>query len=353
MKKVVLMLALSCAMVGASAQIATENSKLLDNVSVGVDLGVQTPLDFNSVFPLNTTVGVNLRKDLTPVVGLQLEGVAVLNDNHFSNLKTTVKATNVGLNGIVNLSNLIGGYKGSPRAFEVSTVTGIGWLHSWNTSENSLTGKTGLDLAFNLGKAKNHSIVLTPAVYWNLHKFCQVSFDKRGAQLGLGVGYVYKFKTSNGTHNFKIHDVGAMTSDITRLQGENEALKGDIADMAKALKDKETLNRRLTDRLERRSKVVTNRAVVGNKWVVQFEKNKSTLTSAAIDELNKIQPNTVVNVVGSASPEGKPQHNQRLSEMRAATVSDYLTKRGVKVNVVKGVGAETNASNRLAIVTAE
>ena len=38
----------------ANAQIATENSKILDNTYVGVEAGVTTPLNFNSMFPLNT-----------------------------------------------------------------------------------------------------------------------------------------------------------------------------------------------------------------------------------------------------------------------------------------------------------
>ena len=335
MKKIILMLALFSAVLSANAQIATENSNAFDNVGAGITAGVSTPLDFNSVFPLNTNVGLKITKDITPVIGFQIEGLAVLNDNHFSDLKTAVKATNVGLNGTLNLSNVLLGYKGTPRVFEVSAVAGLGWLHAWNTCENSLTSKTGLDLAFNLGKNKAHSLVLTPAVYWNLHKIEAIQFNKQGAQLALNLSYIYHFKTSNGTHHFKTYDVGAMISEIDRLNG--------------ALSECESREPKVIER------VVGNNIkmnVFGN-WVVQFAKGSSELTDDAKKVLDSIGNDLIVDVVGTSSPEGNSEFNQRLSEKRAAVVADYLTKRGVKVNSWEGKGVQIgSATNRLAIITA-
>ena len=334
MKKILLMLALFSAVVTANAQIATENSNAFDNVGVGITAGVSTPLDFNSVFPLNTNVGLKITKDITPVIGFQIEGLAVLNDNHFSDLKTAVKATNVGLNGALNLSNFFWGYKGTPRVFEVSTVAGLGWLHTWNTSENSLTAKTGLDLAFNIGKNKAHSLVLTPAVYWNLHKIDAIQFNKKGAQLALNLSYIYHFKTSNGTHHFKTYDVGAMNNEINYLHGK--------------LDECEKREPKLVERIvEKKVAVPTN-----TEWFVQFAQKSAELTAEAKATLDKIGEDLVVDVIGTSSPEGDAEFNQRLSEKRAAVVADYLTKRGVKVNSWAGKGVQIGlATNRLAIVT--
>lgn len=334
MKKILLMLALFSAVVTANAQIATENSNAFDNVGVGITAGVSTPLDFNSVFPLNTNVGLKITKDITPVIGFQIEGLAVLNDNHFSDLKTAVKATNVGLNGALNLSNFFWGYKGTPRVFEVSTVAGLGWLHTWNTSENSLTAKTGLDLAFNIGKNKAHSLVLTPAVYWNLHKIDAIQFNKKGAQLALNLSYIYHFKTSNGTHHFKTYDVGAMNNEINYLHGK--------------LDECEKREPKLVERIvEKKVAVPTN-----TEWFVQFAQKSAELTAEAKATLDKIGEDLVVDVIGTSSPEGDAEFNQRLSEKRAAVVADYLTKRGVKVNSWVGKGVQIGlATNRLAIVT--
>ena len=334
MKKILLMLALFSAVVTANAQTATENSNAFDNVGVGVTAGVSAPLDFNSGFPLNTNWGLKITKDITPVIGFQIEGLAVLNDNHFSDLKTAVKATNVSLNGALNLSNFFWGYKGTPRAFEVSAVTGLGWLHAWNTSENSLTAKTGLDLAFNIGKNKAHSLVLTPAVYWNLHKIDAIQFNKKGAQLALNLTYVYHFKTSNGTHHFKTYDVGAMNNEINYLHGK--------------LDEYEKREPKLVERIvEKKVVVPTN-----TEWFVQFAQKSAELTAEAKATLDKIGEDLVVDVIGTSSPEGDAEFNQRLSEKRAAVVADYLTKRGVKVNSWVGKGVQIGlATNRLAIVT--
>ena len=334
MKKILLMLALFSAVVTANAQTATENSNAFDNVGVGVTAGVSAPLDFNSGCPLNTNWGLKITKDITPVIGFQIEGLAFLNDNHFSDLKTAVKATNVSLNGALNLSNFFWGYKGTPRAFEVSAVAGLGWLHTWNTSENSLTAKTGLDLAFNLGKKKVHSLVLTPAVYWNLHKIDAIQFNKKGAQLAFNLSYIYHFKTSNGTHHFKTYDVGAMNNEINYLHGK--------------LDECEKREPKLVERIvEKKVAVPTN-----TEWFVQFAQKSAELTAEAKATLDKIGENFVVDVIGTSSPEGDAEFNQRLSEKRAAVVADYLTKRGVKVNSWAGKGVYIGrATNRLAIVT--
>lgn len=329
-KLLIIVFALLVSFVSASAQIATEDSNALDNIGVGITAGVSTPLDFNSIFPVNPNVGIKITKDITPVLGFQIEGLAVLNNNHFSDLKTFVKATNVGLNGTLNLSNLFWDYKGAPRVFEISTITGLGWLHTWNTSENSLTAKTGLDLAFNIGKA--HSLVLTPAVYWNLHKIDAIQFNKNGAQLALNLTYIYHFKTSNGTHHFKTYDVGAMTSEIARLNS--------------ALSECEKREPKVVEKVIVQEAPVANATKDKNTWVVTFETGSSVLSTEDIFILNQIERTVTVDIVATASPEGTAEFNQKLSEDRAKAVADYLSNRGIKINsaVGRGVDATTGRS---------
>lgn len=334
MKKLFLMLALFSAVVsGANAQIATENSNAFDNIGFGVTVGATSPLDFNSMFPVNVNLGLKLTKDITPSFGFQLEGIAFLNDNHFSDIKTTVKATNVGLNGALNLSNAIWGYKGTPRVFEVSAIAGLGWLHSWDASDNNIACKTGFDIAFNLGKNKAHSLVLTPAIYWNIHKFKHIYFSKHEAQIALNLSYIYHFKTSNGTHHFKTYDVGAMMDEINRLNG--------------ALEECHSQQPKVVEKIIKETVTVT---VNNEKWIVPFEFGKSTLTNEAIFILNQIGNDAIVDVIATASPEGGKEYNQKLSEMRAARVKDYLEKRGVKVKSAVGKGVDA-VNGRTAIVT--
>jgi hypothetical protein len=345
MKKFLFMIALFMGVVSANAQIATENSNALDNLSFGVTAGVSTPLDFNSVFPLNTNVGLKIQKDLTPTFGFQLEGLAILNDNHFSDIKTAVKATNVGLNGAINLNNLFGEYLGAPRAFEVSAIVGLGWLHAWDTSVNNLSSKTGLDFAFNLGKKKAHSLVLTPAVYWNLtgnfphHK---VQFNKNAAQLAVNLSYVYHFKTGNGTHHFKTYDVGAMIDEINRLNG--------------ALEECEKREPKVIEKIVEVKVPVENTATVkaGNDtWVVTFATGSSWLTKEAQFILNQIGNDAIVDITATASPDGSAEFNQKLSESRAARVKDYLVNRGVKVNSCEGKGVNPETGKTAIVKTVQ
>lgn len=345
MKKLFLMLALISAVVSANAQIATENSNALDNIGVGVTAGVSTPLDFNSIFPVNPNVGLKITKDFTPAIGIQIEGLAILNDNHFSDIKTTVKATNVGLNGVINLSNAFWGYNGTPRTFEVSAVGGLGWLHAWNTSANNLTAKTGVDIAFNFGKTKAHSIVLTPAVYWNLNKFNNIRFDKRGSQLALNLTYVYHFKTSNGTHHFKTYDVGAMLGEINRLNGALSECENRPPKVVEKVVVKEAP---VQTALATAAVAVATKN--GEKWVVSFTNGSAKLSNEAKFVLDQVGNDAIVDVTATATPIGGKEYNQKLSERRAKAVADYLTNRGVKVNSAVGKGADAK-SGKTAVVS--
>lgn len=314
----------------AAAQTAIQTPKTFDNVSLGITVGATTPLDMNSVFPINANVGLRLDKMFTPTIGAQVEGLAILNDNHFADFKTMVKSTNLGGNVLVNLNNLILGYKGIPRTLEFTLVSGLGWLHTFDYQTNFLTAKEGLDIALNLGKKKANKIVLTPAVYFNLNKGGDIQFNKHNAQLGVSLGFVHNFKCSNGTHSFKTYDVCAMIDEIGRLN-EELAKKPPIVE-----KIKET--------------VIVKEKNVKSEVVVFFEKNSYDLDDAAKQALKSIAQNEEVTVEGTASPEGGEEFNQKLSERRAATVADFLTKNGVKVKSFVGKGVIGKASNRVAIV---
>ena len=344
MKKIILFLALFCAAVSANAQTAIETPKFLDNWYVGVNGGATTNLDFNKVFPWNATLGAVLGKDFSPVFGAQLEYVSWLGDANFANSHTSFKANNLGVNGTVNLSNLFFGYKGVPRKFEVTGVTGIGWLHIYGDhnldgtygreDNDELTAKTAVNLAWNLGKNKAHQIYVQPAINWNLtngrHDY--VHFNKHNAQIGLSVGYIYKFKTSNGTHNFKMYDVGAMMDEIDYLNRE----------LAKKPKRVE-----FTKEVEKIVNVETN-----TQWVIQFAQASCELTDEAKSILDGIGENLVVNIEGYASPEGTDDFNKFISSRRAEVVAAYLMNRGIKVNDWVGKGVVFGPStNRLAVVT--
>lgn len=356
MKKVIVFLMALCMSLGMSAQLATQNAKLFDNTYVTVQGGVATPLTFNKMFPLNPTAGVAFGKWFTPVWGAEVEGTVFFNDNGFENERPFVKAHYVGVNGLVNFTNLFCGYKGVPRVFEVGGVFGTGWLHGYckgrvlddtgalvwaNEDANGLGVKTGLDFAFNLGKNRAHTVSVRPSVLWDVnhaHEQLYESFDKRNAQLMVNVAYTYHFKTSNCTHNFVVYDVGALVDEMNRLRAELEKKPTEVVRVEERVVTKEVP-------VERTVEVMTN----ANQTVVFFAFDSDVLTDAAKEALDKVEG--TVEVVAYASPEGSAEYNKGLSKRRADVVKNYLETRGVTVTKAEGLGVNGEASGRVAIVT--
>lgn len=316
----------------ATAQTAYEKAKVLDNISVSVVGGATTPLDFNSVFPLNGVAGLKLQKDFTPIFGVNVEGIASFGDNHYGNASTAVRSINTGINGVVNLSNLLCDYQECPRFFELSTETGLGWLHSWTGHSNYLTAKTGLVASFNL--TETHSIIVNPTVYWNLSKTDKIQFNKNHAQLGLLVGYTYHFVTSNGTHAFKTYNIEAMNEMINHLHAQLAEKPTEVV--------REVI----------RETVKTDTVTIGRP-IICFAQNSSDLTDAAKAILDQIPSGSAVYIVAEASPEGTAEYNQMLSENRANTIARYLSNRGVVIKSATGIGTTNSASNRVATITIE
>lgn len=354
MKKfLTILFALMLGSVGVQAQTAYETPKFFDNTYVGVQVGANTPLSFNQVFPLNTTASVRVGKDFTPMLGLNVEGGVWFGShsnghtngyvNHFS-YKGFVNAVTVGLNGTVNWSNLISGYKGQPRLFEVSTITGLGWLHEYSyvtpNDDDELYAKTGFDLAFNLGNQKAWQFYIEPAVIWNLtngkegetlgSQIDAVHFNKSHAYLQLAIGVNYKFRTSNGTHNFKVWDIAALNNEINNLRAK---LAEKPAEVVKTVETVKTV------------------PVASGNYVVYFTKGSSELSDISKSVLNEIPTGSSVKITGAADEVGSASFNQTLSLRRAEAVAKYLSDRNITVDGIEGIGETGNPVARVAIVT--
>lgn len=350
MKKIIFIMALIFSANVMNAQTAVQTSEIFDNVYVGVDAGVGTPLSFSNVFPLNETGTLRIGKMFTPVFGTEIEGTAWFGSNSSygygnrfdSENHNAVRGIYTGVNGLVNLTNLFVGYNGAPRFMELSAIVGTGWLHTFtpNNSDkynNYLGAKTGVDLAFNIGKNKAHTINVRPSVLWNLsqpgNNVNNLAFNKNGAQLHLSVGYTYHFGTSNGTRHFKTYDIASYERRIALL---NEEL---------AKKPKEVVR---TVVKEVPVKVVET---IVSEYVVFFAQNSAELTNDAKKTLNAVTG--TVTVRAYASPEGSEDYNTKLSQDRADAVTSYLKERDINVIESIGLGVNGDASNRVAIITLE
>ncbi len=359
MKKLFTLVAAAVIAAGASAQTVQE-SKTFDNIYVGINGGVATKATGHAWLKgLDPNFGVRIGRYFTPVFGLAVESNAYFSNKPWKSNGTAVRALNTSLLGTVNLSNWFGGYKGEPRCFEVSALYGFGWGHTFGTKSNgmvgeadpafstskigkanSLTSKAGLDFAFNLGEKKAWQIYVEPAMIWGLNGFgydnVQYNVNRAFAQLNAGV--VYKFNTSNGTHNFKIAEV--------RDQSEIDGLNSQINDLRNELakKPKEVVKEVV------KNVPSTKEVKVENLVFVTFAQGKTALTKEAKKALDAIKSGKHVEIVGTASPEGSKEINQKISQARADSVAEYLKSKGVIVDEANGKGVQGTTSNRLAVV---
>lgn len=329
-------------------QIAYQKTTPFDNTYVGIEGGAYAPLSFDHTFPINGTAGIKIGKNFNTVFGLNIEGqtwfgsntkrhTAYFNRFDCEDVHNVVRGLTVGMNGTVNLTNAFLGYNPN-KVFEVSTETGLGWLHTFNANmfdANDLYTKSGLIFAWNVNAIQ---LYVNPTVYWNLTRDNWsanhgIKFNKNYAEVGLNIGVNYRFKTSNGTRNFKTYDIGVLNDEINTLRNKNKELS-----LAASRIPTEVV----------RTDTITD--VVNGQYFVFFAQNSYELSDEAKNTLNYISAGTVVDVKASASPEGTKRYNKNLSLNRANAVANYLKDRGVIVNSVEGLGAYDNTSNRVACV---
>lgn len=341
------------ASVASQAQIAYEKAKFWDNWYVGVKGGVSTPLTFDKVFPLNPAAGIKVGKNFSPMFGANIEGLVGFGNNIYGDRfgskmdsHTFARAISVGLNGTWNITNTFREYN-PDRVFEVSMESGIGYMqifgdpylnsHFNNGDDDELVAKTGLTFAWNLGEKKAWQFYLEPTVMWNLTSGPgdAVQFNKTTAQLGLFAGVNYKFKTSNGTHNFKVYNVGELNDEINRLRAQEPQVIEKVV-------TKEVIKEVPTNTVQQIS--------VDNLVFVTFQQGKYFLTKEAKKALDNIKSGKHVQVVGTCSPEGSKAFNDKLSQDRADVVANYLKGNGVIVDEATGKGVQGVTSNRLAVV---
>jgi len=355
--------------VSANAQTkGLAQSKFTDNWYIGIQGGVSTKTTHTSWFKnLNPNAGLRIGKNISPIFGLAIEGNAYFSNKPYKNGigGTVVRAVNTNLLGTVNLMNLFAGYQGEPRAFEITALYGFGWLHTFGTKSfrndshfgrrNRMTSKAALDFQFNFGDDKQYQFFIEPSMNWIFLGFpgCsqtasvydlgwssdQPTYNINNSFFQLNAGFIYKFNNSYGSHNFKLVDL--------RDQAEIDALNARINQLQDELarKPKEVIKE-----VVKEAPVVKEVNVAENLVFVTFAQGKSALTKDAKAALDEIKEGTHVQIVGTASPEGSAELNQKLSQARADNTAEYLKSRGVIVDESTGKGVQGTTSNRLAIV---
>ena len=362
MKKLGLLFAAAAMAVSVNAQTVTE-SKTFDNFYIGINGGAQVKTTGESwMNNLNSNAGLRIGRWFTPVFGLAAEGNVYFNDHckhYMPQSKTLARYMNVGLIGTVNLSNWFAGYKGEPRLFEVVPVFGFGWGHTFGTAAgdnekelNALTSKAGIDFTFNLGKAKAWQVYVEPSMNWSLNGYGYdgVAYDINQSAFQLNAGIVYKFKNSNGSHNFTIAQLRDQ-NEIDGLNSQINSLRGDLNDKDAQLsaKDKQIKDlQNALDECNKKPKYEKPATATNLQPTVLFRQSKAVVDKSQMPNIELIaqymknHPEAKVEIKGYASPEGNKEFNQALSQKRADAVKNVLVKKykiAADRLTTKGMGA--------------
>lgn len=355
MKKTLLSIATVVAVItSANAQDMLSKSKFFDNWQVGVK-GGGFSWTTREAFIKNTraTFGAEIGKQISPAFRLGVEGMAYVrpvqfdDDPEFGNF---VDMSNVSLVGTVNLSNLIAGYKGTPRFFEVEGFAGLGWAHIYPQGAdnrkapnvlNTMTAEFGSNLLFNLGQSKAWGIKISPALVYGVdgveNRAESVSSNElnlKNSWTQVTAGVVYRFKGSNGAHHFTTATQNPDNSaELGRLRDELNSKNKELSDCQRQVN-------KLQDDLEaarNKKPEVVEKVVTKNKKtlesVVTFRVAKSTIDASQLPNVERIASylnkyrNAKVSIKGYASPEGNLEKNKQLATARAEAVKNLLVKR--------------------------
>ncbi len=385
MKKAILLAAMALSVAGASAQTTVAGSKFTDNWSFtlkgGAVMSSKSVADNGFWDNARGIVGAELRKQITPVFGLGVEGEWTINTSSWAGYRSGnwFDHQYVGVFGAVNLMNAFAGYTGAPRLFELEVVGGTGWLHAYypHTSGkdgNSWATKVGMNFNFNLGESKAWTLAFKPAYLWNMNGNprpnilgYEARYDSNFGYLELEAGITYHFGNSNGTHHFTVvrpydqSEIDALNAQINALRGEleasganNAALLAQIADLQAQL---DACNRR-PPVVEKVVKDLNNiRYVFFNCGSAYVQPNQQPNIAMVADQL-KENTNATVTVKGYASKDGSAAFNRKLAERRAEAVKKELVKRyGIASDRVKAEGMgigdlfQENSWNRVSVCT--
>lgn len=370
MKKLGLLLVAAAMAVSVSAQTVQE-SKTFDNFYISISGGLSTKTTHSAWLKnFDENAGLRIGRYFTPVFGLAVESNAYFGEHLVGKTGTTVEFVNTSLLGTVNLSNWFGGYKGEPRAFEVIGLYGLGWSHVFGNNEaydylpqaNNLTSKVAIDFAFNLGQAKAWQVYLEPSINYLLNgngsEHDVVAYNLNHSFFQLNAGIVYKFKNSNGTHNFKIAELKDQ-AEVDGLNARINELRGNLNDKDAQLAAKDRKINDLQNALDECNKkpaYVKPATETNLQPTVLFRQNMSVVDQAQyapielIANYMKNHTDAKIHIKGYASPEGPAELNQKLSEQRAEAVKTALVKKyGIAADrlTTEGCGATDKLFNEV------
>ena len=359
MKKIFLSFLAVCA-VGSMAFAQTYKgeqylvNKFKDNWFVSVGAGVQTwnridkgDAKYNFKNKVNGEVEIGFGKYFTPVVGVR----AMFQGGYYMKGYNTLTGANtiaetvygdkgsdfafkygfVHVDGLVNLSNWIGGYK--DRVYNATAAVGFGYARSQSrgndNKDNAFAASLGLINSFRLCKGLDFNIELKSMIV--SQKFAGDGGNgSYGAIPSVTAGFTYKFKERGWETNAAAIAAALAAVDYTPYTDRIADLEDELA-ASQARADK--LAKELANAPKQQQVVTENIAgpvavffTIGKANISKKDKINLEYIAKAISQ----NPEKKYTVYGYADKEtGNPRINMTLSEKRAKIVADALKAKGI------------------------
>lgn len=378
MKKILLTAALVCGAASAmNAQLALRQPGFFDNMSIGLEGGVTTPLNHGAFFgDMRGIVGLNIQKQITPAFGLGVEGNWSVNTSSWygeTRSKTAFDRSYVGAYGAVNLFNLFSPYSASNRVFDIEAVAGAGWGHKYETEikdHNYFATKMGLNLNFH--PSERVTLAIKPSITYDMSDAgvaqTSAAYNLNRAQFNLMAGVSVRLGDSfNYVEPYNAAEVGSLNASINELRAQLGNANDQLANANAAIADANARNQRLAAELDacrnQGPKVVkqTNDFLSTVRYV-NFELGRYNITTsqmpnvAAVASYLKNHPDSKVVIKGYASQDGPVDVNIRLANQRAESVKTTLVnKYGINPDRIQAEGQgighmfEEESWNRVAV----
>ena len=345
MKKIFSLMIAIVAMFTMNAQ-TFESSRFIDNTYFRVEGGA-TALTHTGCLgyenwghTIQGVIGAEVGKWVTPKFGVAFEGdFGIRNGSKFGyfnyewvdgeQYQKAQRFNYITVTGLTkfNMSNIFAGWN-PERKWEFVLATGPMWIHGFpgKNYENDFGVKFKAEVNYNA--TERLQLNLIPEFNYNLTgcysygTYEHPRFDSRNSWYGLKVGVTYKIGKQFTECPYKYTQ-----ADVDKLNAEINDLRARQPETVTKVVEKVV------------TKEVAVKTVYQPVYVVAFDFAKDKLDQAGRDVLDAIPADAVVDVQGEASYPGTKEFNQKLSERRASVVTEYLTKRGVKVANSNGVGA--------------
>ena len=348
----------------------------------------QDPANKNPFWPGRRNWGgeLSIGKWATPVFGMRLKGVAAWdtqvnfaswdNPDYVGGANPTLHQVTLSFQPMINLTNLIGGYK--PRVWNISVYGGAGAhlalktkdvnkggagvIADYNDVKGSLLVTAGVLNTFNITK-RLHAFL---DVYGNMgeNDMDRVAspktgnrFKTRDLQLGIAAGIGVNLGKT-GWDNAPDMDailanhqaqLDALNASIAALEAENAALKKCCEEKPKVI-EKEVV--KTVSEFQ-----ATSASVFFNINKSEIASKKDLVNVKELAEAAKANNKKVVVTGYADSKTGSPAYNQTLSEKRAEAVKKALVDMGVSADNIETAGQGGVADltpieyNRRAVVT--